>query len=281
MPHALDRIQPLFICLGVPKAATTWIHRQLEAHPEVSTTTSKQIDYWATNYPRGPDWYLSQFPRSQASLIHAEVSVSYFGNRQALQRMAADLDNVRFMVSLRNPYERALSHYWQMVRSGTFDGSLEEALVANPLVLDASLYTSRMEAFLEVFPIDLLHVAMVEDMQSDPRQYVQNLYEFLQVDTQFVPDQLDVRVNPGRRRSTVDVVLFRAQRSVQRLGLKRAHLTKLGLWGPIEWAWRRLHVRFPRPEASEADLRVLDVHLREDVHKLENILGRSLSHWLP
>lgn len=280
MPPALDRIQPLFICLGVPKAATTWIHRQLEAHPEVSATSSKEINYWSANYSRGPEWYISQFPKRGAPRVHAEVSVGYFGNKEALQRMAADLKNVRFMVSLRNPYERALSHYWMMVRSG-FDGSLADALIANPRILYFSLYAQRMEVFLEVFPLEMLHVAMVDDLETNQRHYVQRLYDSIDVDSQFVPGELEVPVNPGRTKSTADVALFHIQRIAQRLGLKRGHLLRLGLWSPIEAVWGRLSVRFPRPEASDNDLEVLDLRLREDVLKLEEILGRSLSHWLP
>lgn len=281
MSSALDQIQPLFICLGVPKAATTWIHRQLEAHPEVSATSSKEINYWGVNYSHGPEWYISQFPTRQASRVHAEVAVSYFGNKEALQRMAADLQNVRFMVSLRNPYERALSHYWMMIRSGTFEGSLSEAIEVNPRILDFSLYASRMETFLEVFPHEILHVAMVDDLETNPRLYLQRIYDFINVDLQIVPDELEDRVNPGRTKSTADVALFHVQRIAQRLGLKRGHLLRLGLWRPIEAVWGRLSVRFPKPEASDNDLEILDLRLREDVLRLEEILGRSLSHWLP
>ena len=57
----------------------------------MSATTSKEINYWTTNYSRGPEWYISQFPRSRAHLIHAEVSVSYFGNRMPRHFIERDL----------------------------------------------------------------------------------------------------------------------------------------------------------------------------------------------
>jgi hypothetical protein len=281
MTSPLSSIQPLFVCLGVPKAATTWIHRQLEAHPEVSVTTSKEINYWTVNYQRGPGWYVAEFPQRNDAKVHAEVSVSYFGERTALARMAGDLEDVRFMVSLRNPYERALSHYWQMIRAGTFAGTLTEAIDINPKIVESSLYVPRLQAYLEFFPMNQLHVALYDDLQADPLTYVRTLYGFLGVNQEFVPSELGSRVNVGRRESPLDAALFRAQQLAKRWGLKRAHLMRLGLWRPLErtYAWLGRHK--PLPPARQEQLLTLDRHLRADVLELQALLGRDLSRWLP
>lgn len=278
--NSYNDVKPLFICLGVPKSATTWIHRQLEAHPEVGCTYSKEINYWSSNFWRGPSWYASQFPHDRHYTIFAEVSVGYV-RKEPLLRLANAVPESKFMISLRDPYERAWSSYWQSVRTGDFSGSLEEAVNALPKIINDSIYSDGIQAYRQNLPLENLHIALYDQLLEDPLEYVRRLYEFLGVDTEFVPTSLNSQINVGRRRSSLDVLLAQSQRISKKLGLKRKHLVGLGLWGVLEDIYRRLGKNNPVPAMSSRDMAFLDRRLRPEVTRLEDLLERDLSHWLP
>jgi hypothetical protein len=275
---SLAAIQPLFICLGVPKAATTWIHRQLEAHPEVGATTSKEINYWSSNFSKGHDWYRKQFPRDRDYGLYAEVSVGYL-RKPIIERLAGEVPEARFMVSLRNPYERSWSSYWQSVRTGTSRLGLDEAIQTLPKIINDSLYSPGLTAFLDNFLPEQLYVALYDDLIADPRAFVRGIYAFAGADPEFVPSDLEQPINIGRRHSAEDEALARVQTLVKKMGLRRGHLVNLGLWGPVERAYSRLARRKPLPALGKRDWETLDKYLRPEVDRLETLLDRDLSRW--
>jgi hypothetical protein len=274
----LTAIHPLFICLGVPKAATTWIHRQLEAHPDIGTTVSKEINYWSSNYAKGPEWYLEHFPDDRDYDVYAEVSVGYLHDT-VIRRLAAEVPSARFMVSLRNPYERSWSSYWQSVRTGDFRGDFENAIDALPKIIDDSLYSPGLTAFLDHFPRQQLFVGLYDDLAIDSRAFVRDIYAFAGADPAFVPPDLDRRVNTSRQHSMVDEAMARVQTLVRKMGVRRSHLIKLGLWPSIERTYARLAETRPLPDLGRHDWDVLDRHLRPELSRLEALLDRDLSLW--
>lgn len=274
----LADIQPLFICLGVPKAATTWIHRQLEAHPDIGTTTTKEINYWSSNYANGPAWYRRQFPNDREYQLYGEVSVGYL-RETPITRLAENVPSASFMVSLRNPYERSWSSYWQSVRTGVFRGGLEEAIEALPKIIDDSLYSPGLKAFFQRFSRSQLHVALYEDLAIDPRAFIRDIYEFAGVQPNFEPPDLHQAVNIGRRHSLTDEALARLQTLVKNVGLKRSHLISWGLWSAIERTYARLASNRPIPPMSERDWDILEAYIHPELTQLEELLDRDLSAW--
>jgi hypothetical protein len=274
----LERVQPLFICLGVPKAGTTWIHRQLEAHPDVGCTYTKEIHYWNSDQFGDFQWYVEQFPHGGQFQVYAEVAVGYLRSLP-IEHMATHIPNARFMVSLRNPYERAWSSYWQSIRTGAYKGDFESALTDLPKIVDDSKYAEGVRAFLSHFPRERLLVMRYEDLARDAKNFIRDIYSFAGVDPTFVPPEVDAVVNAGRKYSLADGILDRAQRFVKRLGLQRKHLLKLGLWKPIEAIYAKLATRSPIPPVDERALQALDPYLAKDVADLGEILQMDFSDW--
>lgn len=276
---ALERVKPLFVCLGVPKAATTWIHRQLEAHPEVGCTHSKEINFWSSNYDRGHAWYVGQFPQDRNYSVYAEVSVGYL-REEPLARLARDAPDTRFMVSLRNPYERSWSSYWQSVRTGSHRGPLQSAVDELPKIIQDSMYSAGVEAYLRYFARERLHVGLYDDLQANPTDFVRQIYAFMGVHAWFASEEISVRVNEGRRYSLMDQLLDRTQRVAKRLGVKRVHLMRLGLQRPLEHLHRGLADRRPIPKMGSRERAVLNEYLEPEIRQLQNLVDRDLSHWL-
>src|SRR5207245_1011448 len=90
------------------------------------------LNFFDREYWRGVDWYRTRFAGSRAERAIGEASVSYMFNREAPERMARLLPKARLIAVLRNPVDRAYSHYWFARAWGAENRTFEEAVFADP-----------------------------------------------------------------------------------------------------------------------------------------------------
>ncbi|WP_133159033.1 sulfotransferase family protein [Arthrobacter glacialis] len=131
------RMKPTFIIAGAQRCATTSIFRMLAQHPQVQPPAlNKGIHYFDTaeRFRRGPNYYLGHFPLNTAyrrpPRITGEGSPYYLFHPLAISRIAAQLPEVKLLVLLRDPVERAFSAYKQETMRGFEDLTFEDALKA-------------------------------------------------------------------------------------------------------------------------------------------------------
>ncbi len=113
--------------IGAQKAGTSSIYKWLKEHPQV-IAHAKEIGYFSRHYERGTDWYRSHFPtewrRSNfiaehgRPLLTGEATPEYLLDPRAPQRMAELIPDVKLIVSLRNPVDRAYSQFHMNRREG-------------------------------------------------------------------------------------------------------------------------------------------------------------------
>lgn len=277
-----DQISPLVIGLGVPKAATTWMHRQLEAHPEIAATFTKELGYWKWNYHKGGDWYIRQFNRTPQTCVHVEYTPQYLANADdVLARVSADVVDARFLLTLRNPYERAFSVYLEKRRNGEENLSFEETCEKNPIIVSDGCYTKGIETFLKYYDRDRLHIMFFDDIEKRPLEVVRGLYQFMGVDSDFVPENLTSKVNAGRGISKTDLLLKKLELTAKRMGIERRHLVRFGIGNLVDRYKLLLSKRNPKPKIGHAEINYLDTRLRHDILKLQHLIDRDLSFWLP
>jgi hypothetical protein len=104
---------PDFVIIGAQRSGTTSLYSWLCSHPDIDPATRKELHYFDTQYGRGERWYRSQFPIRRRGRLAGESTPYLLFHPLAPRRAAQDLpDSTRFIVLLRDPVERALSHYW-------------------------------------------------------------------------------------------------------------------------------------------------------------------------
>ena len=150
--HAL----PDFLILGTQKGGTSSLFDYLTALPGVITSATKELHFFTkhsvSNFydNHGLDWYRSQFPlRSelrQAGAITGEATPRYMYEPLAMTRIARDLPDSRWIVILREPIERAQSHYEMMTGFGKEQRSFTDALHDDLKVFIASTSTASASA---------------------------------------------------------------------------------------------------------------------------------------
>jgi hypothetical protein len=154
-PTAGLRLLPDYLIIGAQRAGTTSLHRYLIQHPGVRTTLrTKGVHFFDTGYARGMSWYASRFPtkltawyiarRHGVELRTGEASPYYLFHPLVPDRVAEHLPQVKLIALLRDPVQRAYSHYQHEVARGFERLPFEEAIDAEPARLAGE--TERMAA---------------------------------------------------------------------------------------------------------------------------------------
>jgi hypothetical protein len=145
LPRALTagrRALPDFVILGAQRAGTTSLYEYLAAHPAVLPALVKEVHYFDEHAGRPEAWYRAHFPLraelARRGALTGEGSPYYLFQPDGPERLAAALPAARFLVLLRNPVDRAFSHYRMNVRNRVERLGFEEALAAEPRRLAAA-----------------------------------------------------------------------------------------------------------------------------------------------
>ncbi len=110
------RAMPSFIIIGSQKSGTTSLYNYLAQHPNVEPAFQKELHFFSKYYSNGFSWYRSNFPFYKQSFITGEASPNYIFCPYSPQRMFEALPSVKLIVLLRNPVDRAYSHYHHKLR---------------------------------------------------------------------------------------------------------------------------------------------------------------------
>jgi sulfotransferase family protein len=133
---------PDFLIIGAQKAGTTSLASYLAAHPSVLAPAFKEVHYFDSNYTRGTEWYRSHFPigarRRLGTRFHGrrlrafDATPYYLMHPQVPLRASRLIPAARIIVLLRDPVDRAYSHYHHEVRLGFETLTFEQAIEAEP-----------------------------------------------------------------------------------------------------------------------------------------------------
>ena len=139
-PASLFYTKPDFVIIGAPKAGTTSLYDFINLHPHVVPASAKEVEYFSNpeHYALGMAWYRTHFPgtvcryrllkRRGFNAVSGEATQRYFANPDVPGRMRQVLPDVRLIVILRNPVERAYSDYQMRLRNQRESRSFEDAI---------------------------------------------------------------------------------------------------------------------------------------------------------
>jgi hypothetical protein len=132
------RILPTFQVVGAQRSGTSSLYEYLVNHPLVGRSSVEEVHFFDNHFLRGLDWYQGHFPtRARAALterrhgramIGGEATPYYMAHPLAIPRLAQTLPSSRLIVVLRDPVDRAYSHYQHEVALGAETLSFAEAL---------------------------------------------------------------------------------------------------------------------------------------------------------
>jgi len=136
---AAGRSLPDFLILGGQRCGTSSLYKYLGRHPNVAPSLRKEIEYFTIEYGRGESWYRAHFPLETRRMFASfrgrpfatfEATPDYLFDPRAPERVETLVPDAKFVVILRDPIERAISHYHHNVRLGLEDLSFRDAIAA-------------------------------------------------------------------------------------------------------------------------------------------------------
>ncbi len=200
------RTLPDFVMIGGMKCGTTSLFQYLQQHPGVSKAFIEEVHYFDLNYGKGINWYRAHFPMrtggDEGTLV-GDDSPYYIFHPLVPQRVAGDLPEVKLIALLRNPMDRAYSHYYHELRRGRETLPFEEALAREEERLEGEVarmeadpdyvsfahqrhsyvargrYAEQLARWYELFPRDRLLVLQSEEMFRDPRSVYERVLDHL------------------------------------------------------------------------------------------------------
>jgi hypothetical protein len=196
---------PDFLILGAQKAGTTALYAYLRWHPQITGPSFKEVSFFDRHYARGERWYRAHLPIRRSGIV-GEASPSYLFHPLAPARVARMLPHARLIALLRNPVDRAFSHYQHEVALGREGLSFEDALAHEGERMDGELdrmlrdpsyfsypwwnytyaargrYAEQLERWLATFPREQLLVLFTEELAADTAGTYARVLDFLGVE---------------------------------------------------------------------------------------------------
>ncbi|MCB0208057.1 MAG: sulfotransferase domain-containing protein [Anaerolineae bacterium] len=286
---ARDIRLPDFMIAGAQKSGTTSLHNYLESHSQVYFPEQPQeLHYFDIdeNFNKGLAYYESFFREAQPEQTAiGQTSPLYIYEPQAPARIAQLLPQVKLIFILRNPVERAYSHYWHSVKKGYETVSFEKALELesnrlrqgasqrrNYSYVDRGYYSRQLERFLKLFSRDQILVLLTEELSRETAATLDRCCDFLNIDRQGA--EIVNGLNE-KRWNTSGIPRFPA---IQRLTAPWRF--KSALVDKIIWRIDRLNLKQVRYSAMDSATREkLETIFAPEYERLAALFNLDLAAW--
>lgn len=207
---------------GPPKTATTWLFHCLREHPQIITSRRDAIHYFDMLYPYGEDWYKQQFIGQQEASnnpVYFDPTYSYICAPRAPKRIYEYNRDAKIMVCLRDPIERAFSHYWHQKKYFPRDFFKFEDVLLHynhfATWMEHGFVAQGLERFLEYFPKEQIYVMDFDALKAHPEAEYKKILEFSNLDTTHKPASLNKKVNvAGSKKDPFTLTVSRISKKI-------------------------------------------------------------------
>jgi hypothetical protein len=285
-------VWPNFFVVGAQKAGTTSVYEYLKLHPQVYMSPVKEPHFFSSDlvridsdlvFHREAD-YLRLFEGAEGFRVVGEASPCYLWHPEVARRIRDRIPEARIVILLRDPVERAYSHYLMDIMDGGLSKPFYELITeefrrgekvfgTGHLYVELGQYFRQVRRYVEAFGYDQVLVLMFEDLVHCPFETAARVAGFLGLDqepTFNIPSIGKVHVPYMKPRNPLVPHLMR---------LRKVRM----LWRHVVPASIRYYVRHtflakqgPKPPMDPSAAAFLQSIYEPDIQALETLLGRSL-----
>ncbi|MGF1541007.1 MAG: sulfotransferase [Pleurocapsa sp.] len=297
---------PNFILFGAAKAGTTSVYKYLEQHPDVFMSSFKEPGFFTfegekpkLNGPGAQKWvdrwvvtdlaaYQRLFDEYEGQTAIGEASPYYiYYYEKTPQRIYHYLPDVRLIAVLRNPVERAFSNYVWAVRDRAESlTNFNDALAAEAARIqdnwgpkwrykDQGFYYQQLKPYYEIFQPEQIKICLYEDFVANPVVIMQDIFAFLRIDPNFIPD-----MSKKHNTSKIPRNKIWHQFLVKSNPIKSAIKPFLPLEFRQNLKKKAQEKNLFKPTLDSEISDRLTAEYRPDILQLQDLIGRDLSLWL-
>ena len=296
---------PNFTIAGFAKCGTTSLYHYLEEHPEVFLPKRKELHYFTYDKVlkfknKGPkdaemhkfhtgtfDEYKDQFKTVANEKAIGDISPTYALYGEALQYLRDTLgEKTKMIVVVRDPIKRAYSNYLHLIRENRETETFYDALQLERerqkkgfsnfwYYKFISSYYQHIKRLKDQF--DNVLIVTFEEFMQHPEQGIKEIYQFLEIDDSFVPENIGTRFNPGGLYKKNILTSFIFERSKLNSFVKSV----IPLNSRVKKIVHSITNKFKKetPPIDQKSEEFLIDYFKEDVFKLKNEFGVKTEHW--
>ena len=290
---------PNFICLGAAKSGTTTLHDILRQHPEIYVPAFKEPHFFdiPENYKNGIDWYQKNYFKNANKKVIAEFTPSYFFDKEVPERIFNNLGSeVKFVVLLRHPVDRAYSHYLHSKRDEHEELDFVESLnqeedrlsryIENKDYLSylrnsyisQGLYGDMVERYLKYFKLEnFMFIHFEKEFLLKRDKTIQRVLGFLDIDPQ-VELQTNLRSNPSSKEKSKTLKRIMKKKGWWRTIIKWL-LPSIQFRQIIRNRVQRLNIKEYRAEKISEELKskLFSSYFRDNIDKFERLTNKKMN----
>ncbi len=294
-------IKPNFLIVGVARCGTTSIYHYLNQHPQIAMAKKKEPKYFSSiNIPfphngigdksvdsvviRDRDEYFKLFKKLNKYKAIGEASSDYlYFNREVIESIKVELGDVKIIISIRNPIERAYSAYNNLLRDGR-----EELLFRDGLDKEESrikenydwmwaykkggLYSSAIKNFQDNF--SNVKIVLFNELNNNSNSVISEIFGFLDVDKSVTVDTNTKYSHSGKAKNPI--IKYISNRDNKIAFTIRKIIMGLVPRSLLESIAKRV---LSKDDMNIEDREYLRDYFRDDIEATATLIGKDLSHW--
>lgn len=295
---------PNFLVIGAAKAGTTALCQYLAEHPQIYFSPQKEPRFFALEgetitfqgpgdltrfrYVTDVEKYEQLFKNVTNEIALGEGSTWYLYLPKAAERIKHYIPDVKIIIMLRDPVERAYSNFSGLQREGVepikdFEVAIREesARIRNNWsptwhYKQKGFYYPQLKRYFDLFDHNQIKVSLYDDFKVNSRMVVQDIYRFLGVDDTFNPDSSQKHNVSGIPKNQLLHQFLKQSNPLRGFlhSLVPAKLRQQVKNNLINFNLDKL------PPLSSEVRRQLIEEYREDILKTQDLINRDISQWL-
>jgi hypothetical protein len=297
--------RPNFFLLGAPKSGSTALYSYLVDHPQIFFPRLKEPRFFADDFgdfreiTTLQDYeHLYQDAPSTTPII-GDGSPWYLCSRDALKNIVSYSPNSRAVVILRNPMdmlpslhnqflfsfketETDLHTAWNLQKPRKRGLSLPPSAPAPSLLQYGELtsFGNQLERLLSIWPAELLHVVLFDDLRKNPGAVYRQILDFLELEDDHRTDFPVVNPATAHRNQKIGWIFESPSSPVTRVIRTLQQATKLRSTGILAPLLKGNRINATKSVIDGMFREELVEYYREDIYKLGRLIGRDLSEWI-
>jgi len=272
--------------VGAPKAGTTSLYHYLSQHTNVSMSSVKEPNFFSSKEVESlfynskcvddSDDYHKLFSKEKKQ-IRGEASVSYLFYENVPKRIHNYNSEAKIIIMLREPIERAFSHYLMDCRLGFCSEKLED-IIANPQsfpqyfqqYLELGNYYSQLKRYQDIFGKEKLLIIFYDDFKTDTKKVMKSVFSFLQIEQQ----EIDFSIKNPFLSPSSPLISMLYKLNIIRKGVKAFMPKRL-----LSLIRSNYFSAKSKPMLSKATEQQLKAFYKSDIFQLEKLLNTDLARW--
>lgn len=292
-----------FIIGGVGKAGTTSLHYYLSQHPNIYMSEKKETWFFILEHEKDAEYYESRyFSNHHGEKAIGEATPGYLDVICARQRIWNYNPHMKFIFILRNPIDRAFSHWKMYKRRGyetlSFYDAIKKGIGYLPNSLDSDftekrlkhffknrqnipreryvgcgLYAQHLKGFYALFNRSKIKIFLFEDLIRDPKKLISECFDFL--DVQNYTDKIDMEKKNDGKASIVNFIS-------PIIGKCNAHRLASSFSDKQKKYFRFLFDKLffhKKLLITPSEIDLLRPFYEKENEELSQLIGRDLSQW--